>query len=66
MRAAAASLLVLMATLTLFAYQQGIKPSGARAAQVPGEPAAGTARTLDLGVTTGPLATGGSRGGRPT
>jgi hypothetical protein len=58
MRAAVTSLLVLMTTLALFAYQQGIidKPSAATAAPVPGKPAMGTVGTLDLGVTTDPLA----------
>lgn len=52
------SLLLLVATLTLFAYQQGIiqTPSPATAAPVPGKPAIGRAGTLDLGVTTDPLA----------
>lgn len=59
MRAAVTSLLVLGATLALFAYQQGIidKPSSARATQPAGEPASGSVATrLDLGVTTAPLA----------
>ena len=58
MRTAATSLLVLAATLALFGYQQGIfaGPTSAPAAPVPGKPALGSAGTLDLGVTTGPLA----------
>lgn len=58
MRAAATSLLALMATLALFGYQQGIfaKTVSAPAAPVPGKPALSSAGTLDLGVTTGPLA----------
>jgi hypothetical protein len=58
MRAAATSLLVLMATLSLFAYQQGIigKPSSAPAAPIPGKPASVSNGMLDLGVTTDPLA----------
>lgn len=58
-RAAVTSLLVLVATLTLFAYQQGIieRPSSAPAAQPTGKPASwSTGATLDLGVTTDPLA----------
>ena len=58
MRAAATTLLVLVATLTLFAYQQGVidTPSSAPAAEVPGQPAVASAGTLNLGVTTDPLA----------
>jgi hypothetical protein len=59
MRAAATSLLVLVATLGLFAYQQGIigKPSSAPAAQPAIEAApASVGGKLDLGVTTGPMA----------
>ena len=58
MRAAASSLLVLVATVGLFAYQQGIITTSAPApaAPVPGQPATGTPGRLDLGVTTGPLA----------
>jgi hypothetical protein len=57
-RAAVTSLLVLVATLGLFAYQQGVvgSPTMAPAAPVPGKPAVGSAGTLDLGVTAGPLA----------
>ena len=60
------TLLVLVATLTLFAYQQGIigKPASSPALvlsanaafRVAGTPALGKAGTLDLGVTTDPLA----------
>ncbi len=58
MRTKLTSLLLLVVTLGLFAYQQGIidTPSSARATPVPGKPAKGTAGTLDLGVTTDPLA----------
>lgn len=58
MRAAATSLLVLMATLSLFAYQQGVigKPASAPAAPIPGKPASMSSGRLDLGVTTDPLA----------
>ncbi len=58
MRTKSTSLLVLIATLFLFAYQQGVieMPSPATADPVPGKPAVGTAGTLDLGVTTDPLA----------
>ncbi|MBV9802333.1 MAG: hypothetical protein JO130_04060, partial [Solirubrobacterales bacterium] len=58
MRARTTSLLVLAVTLGLFAYQQGViaKPASAPAAPLPGKPAAGSAGTLDLGVSTGPLA----------
>ena len=58
MRAKVTSLILLAATLTLFAYQQGVidTPSSAPAAELPGKPALGSAGTLDLGVTTGPLA----------
>jgi hypothetical protein len=57
-RAAATSLLVLLATLAVFGYQQGIitTPASAPAAPVPGKPALSSAGTLDLGVTSGPLA----------
>jgi hypothetical protein len=66
MRARLTTLLVLVATLTLFAYQQGIigKPASSPALvlsanaafRVAGTPALGKAGTLDLGVTTDPLA----------
>ncbi len=59
MRAAATSLVVLVATLTLFAYQQGIihKPSSPPRSTQPMETAfKSTSGTLNLGVTTGPLA----------
>lgn len=58
MRARATSLLVLAATLGLFAYQQGViaRSASASAAPVPGKPALSMAGTLDLGVTTQPLA----------
>jgi Glycosyl hydrolase family 26 len=58
MRTKLTSLLLLVVTLSLFAYQQGIiqTPSPATAAPVPGKPATGTAGKLDLGVTTDPLA----------
>jgi hypothetical protein len=58
MRTRLTSLLLLVVTLSLFAYQQGIieMPSSAPAAELPGKPASGSAGKLDLGVTTGPLA----------
>jgi Glycosyl hydrolase family 26 len=56
MRTKLTSLLLLVATVTLFAYQQGIMGSPATAAPVPGKPALGTAGKLDLGVTTDSLA----------
>lgn len=58
MRTKLTSLVLLVVTLSLFAYQQGIieTPSPAAAAPVPGKPAIGTAGKLDLGVTTDPLA----------
>jgi beta-mannanase len=59
MRAMATSLLVLIATLTLFAYQQGIilKPSSPPMVTVPTDTALkATGGTLNLGVTTDPLA----------
>jgi hypothetical protein len=58
MRAALTTLLVLVATLALFGYQRGIidMPAAAPAAQLEGKPAVGHPGTLDLGVTTGPLA----------
>lgn len=54
MKAAATSFIVLAATLAVLAYQQGVikLPS---ASPIP-RPTTSTARTLDLGVTTGPLA----------
>jgi Glycosyl hydrolase family 26 len=55
MRAKATTLLVLIVTLALFAYQQGVidTPASAPAAV----PATGSVKaTLDLGVTTAPLA----------
>jgi hypothetical protein len=58
MRTKLTSLLVLVATLALFAYQQDIieTPSPATAEPVPGKTAMGVAGKLDLGVTTDPLA----------
>ena len=60
MRATATSLLVLVATLALFAYQQGVigKPSSPSLPTQPIETAFKSTNggTLDLGVTTGPLA----------
>ena len=59
MKAAATSLLVLVATLSLFAYQQGIihKPSSPSVVTEPTEtPLKPTSGTLKLGVTTDPLA----------
>ncbi|HKR99098.1 MAG TPA: glycosyl hydrolase [Candidatus Dormibacteraeota bacterium] len=58
MRAKLTSLLLLVATLGLFAYQQGVieMPSPAPAAELTGKPASSSAGTLDLGATTGPLA----------
>lgn len=58
MRGKVTSLLLVVATLALFGYQHGVidKPSSAKAAGVPGKRAVATAGTLDLGVTTGPLA----------
>src|SRR6185312_4863328 len=60
MRTRLISLLLLVATLMLFAYQQDVfeTPSPARAAPVPGRPAIGSIGKLDLGVTTDPLARG--------
>jgi hypothetical protein len=58
MRAKLTSVLLLVATLGLFAYQQGVidMPSSAPAAELTGKPALGSAGRLDLGATTGPLA----------
>ena len=59
MKAAATSLLVLVATLTLLAYQQGIihKPSSPPVVTEPTKTALkATSGTLNLGVTTDPLA----------
>jgi hypothetical protein len=68
MRAALTSLLVLVATLALFAYQQGIigKPATAPAAPLSGKPARGPAGSLDLGVTTQPLARNWFKQWRPS
>jgi hypothetical protein len=58
MKAAATSLLVLVATLALLAYQQGMigGPGSAPAAGPAWQRTSGSAGKLDLGVTTDPLA----------